>query len=129
MAVAVLFLVTAFGGATLAAVGYLGMTEKLPRNHFAGIRLPYTMASEENWRVVHREAGPIMVLGAVAVLSSSLAFIPFALAGVIPTGLATGVVIGQAVVMVFASIVSARKGIAQAKKLAAKQPATATAQP
>lgn len=121
MGISLLFLVTALGGATLAAVGYLGMAERLPRNHFAGIRLPYTMASDERWKTVHREAGPIMVLGAVAVLASSLAFIPFALAGVIPGPLAIGVLLAQAAIMGLAAIVSARKGIGRAKQLLGEQ--------
>lgn len=35
-------------------VGWAGRTGKLPRNHFAGIRLPSTMRSDRAWAAAHR---------------------------------------------------------------------------
>ncbi len=47
---------------------------KTERNFFAGIRLPWTIATEANWRVTHRLAGRLMVIfGLVLMLSSVLA--------------------------------------------------------
>lgn len=51
-------------------------------NYFAGIRLPWTLSSDENWRRTHQLAGKLWFAGGVLiavaglVLSSSLAF-PF----------------------------------------------------
>ncbi|RYZ58339.1 MAG: DUF1648 domain-containing protein [Chitinophagaceae bacterium] len=49
-------------------------------NYFAGIRLPWTLSSDENWRRTHQLAGKLWFAGGVLialaglVLSSSLAF-------------------------------------------------------
>jgi uncharacterized membrane protein len=62
-------------------VGFMGLTGKLPRNRWAGIRVGATMASEEAWQAAHRAAGPVMLLGGAAVFAIGLAFFPFAFAG------------------------------------------------
>ena len=41
---------------------------KTERNFFIGIRLPWTLASQENWRATHRLAGKLMVLFGLAML-------------------------------------------------------------
>jgi len=41
---------------------------KTERNFFLGIRLPWTLASQENWRATHRLAGKLMVLFGVLLL-------------------------------------------------------------
>ena len=79
MAIAVAVLV--LGAIVLVVVGWMGLAGKLPRNHLAGIRTPYTMRSEENWRATHRHAAPILIFGGVAVVAAGLAFLPFAIAG------------------------------------------------
>ncbi|MCG8415058.1 MAG: SdpI family protein [Pseudomonadales bacterium] len=44
---------------------------KTERNFFAGIRIPWTIATEENWRATHRLAGKLMVIfGLLLILSS-----------------------------------------------------------
>ena len=46
---------------------------KIERNFFLGIRLPWTIASEANWRATHRFAGRLMVvMGSVLLISNSL---------------------------------------------------------
>ena len=51
-------------GMLFALIG-MGMKD-LPRNHLAGIRLPWTMASDKAWAVVHQRSSRIMVAGGVA---------------------------------------------------------------
>lgn len=46
----------------------IGKTE---RNFIFGIRLPWTLASMENWRATHRFAGKLMVISGVLLLSLS----------------------------------------------------------
>jgi len=56
-------------GLPLLAVGFLGFTERLPRNRFGGVRTRATMRSDEAFRVGNKVAGlPTMVAGAVGVL-------------------------------------------------------------
>ncbi|MEX0964328.1 MAG: SdpI family protein [Pseudohongiellaceae bacterium] len=43
----------------------IGKTE---RNFIAGIRIPWTLASTENWRVTHRFAGRLMVVSGLVLL-------------------------------------------------------------
>jgi len=73
---------------TLAAVaglsvGLLGLLGRLPARSLAGVH----------------SGAPVLVLGSVAALMASLAFLPFALADKLGDGLLTGVVIGVAVVL------------------------------
>lgn len=51
----------------------LGMRD-LPRNNLAGIRLPWTMASDEAWDIAHKRAARIMVAGGLAGALVSLGF-------------------------------------------------------
>jgi len=44
---------------------YMG---KLKHNYFAGIRTPWTLASEEVWHKTHRMAGPIWVIGGILMM-------------------------------------------------------------
>lgn len=76
-------LVMTLAGLLLVTVGWLGVQGKLPRNHIAGIRTPFTMRSEENWYATHRHGGPIMVFAGVAVVAAGLALLPFAAAGAV----------------------------------------------
>jgi uncharacterized membrane protein len=110
------FLALFLGSAAILAVGYLGLTEKLPRNHFAGIRVRYTLKSDEHWREVHRAAGPYIILVSAAVLAASLSFMPFAFAGKIPAGLAGGMFIGMAAFLGIAVLVASLAGLSKAKK-------------
>lgn len=110
------FLALLLGSGILLFGGYLGLTEKLPRNKFAGIRVGYTMQNDEQWREVHRAAGPYIVLAAAAVFAASLSFMPFAFAGKIPDGLAAGMVLGLGGFLAFALLIASVSGISKAKK-------------
>ena len=39
---------------------------KLRPNHFVGLRLPWTLESEENWNLTHRFAGRLWLFGSIA---------------------------------------------------------------
>jgi hypothetical protein len=63
-------------GVVLAVVGWLGRTERLPRNRFAGVRTPATLRGDEEFRVANKVAGlPIMVGGGVGVLGGGAALL------------------------------------------------------
>ena len=47
----------------IARIGWLGVKGRLPRQHWAGIRLPSTMRSDETWRAAHVAGGPWLVAG------------------------------------------------------------------
>jgi hypothetical protein len=42
-------------GAVMAAIGWLGMNSRLKRGHWAGIRLPSTLVSEDAWAAGHED--------------------------------------------------------------------------
>lgn len=44
---------------------------KTERKFFVGIRLPWTIASEQNWRATHRLAGRLMVISGLLLLVTS----------------------------------------------------------
>lgn len=52
----------------IVAGNVMGKTE---RNFFIGIRLPWTINSEQNWRATHRFAGKLMVIFGVALFAVS----------------------------------------------------------
>lgn len=66
---------------------------KIRRNWFAGIKLPWTIGSEENWEKTHRMAAPVWVVCGMALVifgvigyTSWTAFIVIAAAVFLPTG-------------------------------------------
>lgn len=79
-----------FVGVIFAVTGnYL---PKIRRNYTTGIKLPWTMASEENWNRTHRMAAPVWVLCGLALIVLGLIgytgwpmFIVIAAAVLIPT--------------------------------------------
>lgn len=60
---------------------------KLKVNHTVGIRLPWTLQSEDNWHKTHRLAGKLWVLGGlILLLEAGLQFaVPYVMGIVIPT--------------------------------------------
>jgi hypothetical protein len=94
-------LLVALAGLGVTFIGFAGVTGRLPRNHFAGIRTRFTLASDENWQAVHRAAGPVFIFGGILVAAVELAFLPFAFAGrlstlveVIAAGAGAGLLLG-----------------------------------
>ena len=62
-------ILSGFSGLVVVALGRLAAAGKLPRNLFAGIRIPSTLSSDEAWQAGHQAAvsaltvaglGPVM---------------------------------------------------------------------
>lgn len=83
----------------LAGVGLAGVTERLPRNRWIGLRVDVLRADDAAWRIGHRAGGAALIaaagpplLLAVALLASPPAeiadwFLLYALVGVVTGGL------------------------------------------
>ncbi|WP_091376869.1 SdpI family protein [Actinokineospora alba] len=62
-------LVPLIAGLPLLAVGFLGLTERLPRNRFGGVRTPATLRDDDTFRLANKVAGlPTMVAGLVGLI-------------------------------------------------------------
>jgi uncharacterized membrane protein len=71
-------------GLLFAIVGFLGLTERLPRNRFGGVRTEATMRTDDTFRVANKVAGlPLLVAGLVAVLGGVAGFFMPSTAGTI----------------------------------------------
>lgn len=112
---AIAFLAMFVASVTLAAVGVLGLLGRLPRNSWAGIRLPYTMETDQRWYDTHRGAAPVLIFGGIAVAAVNLAFLPFALVGNIPAGLAVAVALGSVAVSLLIVLQAAFVGVRYAQ--------------
>lgn len=83
-------LVPVAAGSLIAVVGFLGLTGRLPRNRFGGVRTAETMRSDEAFRVANKVAGlPTLIGGLVGVLAGVAGFLMPGTGGVL-----TSVVIG-----------------------------------
>lgn len=64
---------------------------KCRQNHTIGIKVPWSLASEENWNATHRFAGPVWMAGGLATALSALlptgVGIPVAISGVLALSL------------------------------------------
>ena len=60
-------------GLLFAFIG--NMMYSIKPNYFAGIRTPWTLESEDNWRATHRLAGTIWFIGGIA-LTVLMLFLP-----------------------------------------------------
>jgi uncharacterized membrane protein len=58
-------------GLLLAFIG--NVLGRVRPNFFVGIRTPWTLSSDENWRRTHRVGGPAFVLGGLALAAAGLA--------------------------------------------------------
>jgi uncharacterized membrane protein len=65
--VAVLGWLWIVAGAVVAVIGVLGVTGRLRRQHWAGIRLASTLSNDETWYAGHRAGSPFLVAGGVLV--------------------------------------------------------------
>lgn len=109
------FLVLALAAVAVILIGWYGWLGKLPRQHIAGIRTPYTMRSDEHWNAVHRYGSPYLIFGGVAVLAISLAVFPFAVGGALPGTFSAAVALAAALVMLGAVLASWYFGVRAAK--------------
>lgn len=85
----VMVIISIFVGFLLILIGnYLPKTK---RNYTVGIKLPWTLNSDENWNKTHRLAGYFFILGGIFFLftpfigNEYLIFITFIIIGIIPT--------------------------------------------
>lgn len=95
MVIGVILLVLA---AALLILGGLGWSQKLPGNGIIGIRVPEVRKSKDVWDAAHRVAGPLWLVGGVALLLGAL--VAFTAAGwmwliVVLTVLAALVLLGM----------------------------------
>ncbi|WP_367135306.1 SdpI family protein [Saccharothrix sp. HUAS TT1] len=85
-------LILALGGVVVGVVGYLGLTERLPRNRFAGLRTPATMSSDTAFRAANKAAGlPTVVGGGIAVIGAVVAWFAPTDGALLAVVIATGV--------------------------------------
>ena len=81
-----------FVGAVFTVIG--NYMPKIRRNFTTGIKLPWTLADEDNWNRTHRFAAPIWVAGGLVLLALGLAgipsMIPVIIVGVAMVALPTG---------------------------------------
>jgi uncharacterized membrane protein len=62
-----------FFGLLLAGTGVLGMTGRLPKNDWFGIRMHVVMSSDAAWLAGHRAGGPwLLVAGLVALAAGAI---------------------------------------------------------
>ncbi len=64
------FIIFGMGAFFLILGNYMG---KIRQNYFIGFKLPWTIASEDNWNKTHRLAGKTMVLAGIVIALSSFA--------------------------------------------------------
>lgn len=64
-------------GLALAVVGGLGLTGRLPRNRWAGVRTPGSLTSAESFTLVNRAAGPGVLTGGALVALGGIAVVGF----------------------------------------------------
>ena len=109
------FIAMAFGGIALVTVGWLGWQGRLKRQGVAGIRTPYSMASDERWYAVHKHGAPAMIFGGVAAVAMSLALLPFSIAGQLPNAFAATMALIIAAIVLISALISWRTGVSGAK--------------
>jgi uncharacterized membrane protein len=103
------------GAAVVTMVGWYAWLGKLPRQHIAGIRTPYTMANDEQWYATHKYGAPYLIFGGVATLAMSLAVLPFAIAGALPGAFSAAVLLAGTMVLLTAAIGSWYFGVKAAR--------------
>ena len=65
-------IVVIVAGLLVTLLGWLGKIGKLPRNHFAGIRLPSTMRSDRAWAAAHRAGGNMTMLASLFMVAMGI---------------------------------------------------------
>jgi uncharacterized membrane protein len=64
-----------FFGLLLAITGVLGMTGRLPKNDWFGIRMHVVMSSDATWLAGHRAGGPWLLVGGLVALAAGVALL------------------------------------------------------
>lgn len=96
-------------GLVVAEVGRRGAAGTLPRNHFAGIRLPSTMRDDESWKRAHLAGGPAMFVSGVA--GAMLASVAAAVGLFLGENAAQYVLAGAAVFLLAGVLYSGWRGV------------------
>lgn len=109
------FIAVLVGSAGLITVGWLSLLERLPRQHWAGIRTRYSLENDEQWYAVHRFGAPYLVFGGVATFAGALALLPFSIAGALPASFALASLVAFAFVVGISALLSWRYGMKGAK--------------
>jgi SdpI/YfhL protein family len=73
-------IVIVLGAVAVLVVANMGARGTLPRQYWAGIRLPATLRSDEAWRAAHVAAAPMMRAGGIIALIAGAGTIVAALA-------------------------------------------------
>ena len=97
MEVAVLALALLMLATALAGVGVAGLTERLPRNRWIGLRIASLRTDDEAWRIGHRASGATLVTAAGTPLLLGVALLvspPALVADCLPAYAVVGVVTG-----------------------------------
>ncbi|WP_425569893.1 SdpI family protein [Rhodococcus olei] len=98
----------------VGGVAVAGMAGRLPRNRWAGVRTPDTLASEETFRLANRIAGPTMAAAALLLVIGGI--------GALTLGTVGGLAVA-AVSVVAALVTAGYGGTAGARAAAAVAPA------
>jgi hypothetical protein len=61
------------GGVVVIVVARMAAAGRLPRNLFAGIRIPSTMRSDAAWRAGHRAAAPALTVAGLGPVLAAVA--------------------------------------------------------
>ncbi|MGW5074451.1 SdpI family protein [Rhodococcus sp. NPDC004095] len=98
----------------VGGVAVAGMTGRLPRNRWAGVRTPDTLASQETFRLANRIAGPTMAASALLLVIGGI--------GALALGTIGGLAVA-AVAALAALVTAGYGGTAGARAAAAAAPA------
>jgi uncharacterized membrane protein len=111
----VAFVVMLAGAGLVTVLGWFALQGKLPRQFWAGIRTPYSLANDEQWYAVHRFGAPYLIFGGVAAFATALAMLPFAVAGKLPAGFSTAELLASVLFMGGSALLAWMMGVRGAK--------------
>jgi uncharacterized membrane protein len=96
-------------GIVVWLVGWAGSSGRLPRNHWAGVRLPSVMASDEAWFAAHKVAGPWLQGGGALTAMIGLLLLVFAPAPATADAISLVLAVILLATVIGAAIVGARE--------------------
>ena len=80
--------VPVLAGLLIAAVGFLGLRERLPRNRFFGVRTAASLRDEDTFRLANRVAGlPALVGGLIGMVAGVIALLMPSTGGLVTAAL------------------------------------------
>lgn len=105
-------IVLAASGTLVAVSGVLGLTAKLPRNRWSGVRTSATMRSDRAFEIGNRVAGPAVLAGGIAAILCGV------LAITLPGNTDVAWVLAGAIIMVVLVVVGGIQGDRAARRAA-----------